>query len=136
MLTALLVAVALQASGADAAVFSSHVRGERLDFAVPRSVLQQTPAWSDADLSPPLPPRRAIQIAARQLRELMPDPERWRLSRISMRPIAGGERWLYIVEYDEPPPGPTGGITSSLGLVVLMDGSTVNPKRSLWPVKG
>jgi hypothetical protein len=134
MLTAILFAVTLQTAGSDvAAGFSSYIRGERWDFNVTREALQQTPSWPEAEPSPPLPPRRAIQVAAEQLEALVTNPERWRFSSVSLRPVGEDGSWVYVVEFAEPPPRPDGGIHSSLRLVVLMNGSSVTPARRLWP---
>jgi hypothetical protein len=134
MLYVLLVAIGLQAGGSDvAAVFSSYIRGERWDFNVTRDSLQETAPWPEPELSPPLPPGRAIQIAAEQLKSLVADAKHWRVNSVSLRPVGNEGHWVYVVEFEEPPPRPDGGIHSALGLVVLMNGNVITAIRRPWP---
>ena len=135
MLAAVVLLAVLQAAdGTDvAASFSGYVRGERWDFKVTRTMLAQAPAWEDAELSPPLTPRRAVAIAAAQLAELLPDSSKWGLRRVSLQQLLGGTRWVYVIEYGGPPPTPVGGMTmENVPIVVLMNGTTVVPTRSPW----
>lgn len=134
MLLLILLMGALQTGDQDyAGGFSSYVRGERWDFNVTRAALAEAPSWLETEVAPPLPPRRAIQVATEQLQELLTDAERWRLSSVTLRPIGNDGNWLYVVAFAEPPPRPDGGIRSSLRLIVLMNGSTVTPARRPWP---
>jgi len=122
------------AAGTDnVATFSSYVRAERWDFVITRETLNQTPLWAEAEDVPPLPVRRAMSIAARQLAGLVSDAERWRFAEVSLRPIGEPRHWVYVVDYSEPPPSPEGGLTSRLALLVLMDGTAVAPSRTPWP---
>ena len=136
MLAAFVVLAVLQVADGNeaAAAFSGYVRSARWDFRITRTMLAQAPAWEETELSPPLPARRAIAIAATQLAELLPDAAQWRLTSVSLRQIGGGNRWVYVIEYVGPPPRPEGGITSEkMPIVVLMNGATVVPTRSPWP---
>jgi hypothetical protein len=129
----LLIVVALQTADSDVATFSSYIRGERWDFNISLDALNETAPWPDPELSPPLPPRRAIQIAAEHFRQLITDAERWHLKSVSLRPVWDQEHWVYLVEFEEPPPRGDGGIHSSLTFVVLMNGNSIMPTRSAWP---
>jgi hypothetical protein len=134
MVATLILAILFQTSSTDnVAGFSSYVRSERWDFAIARATLSQTPVWDEADASPPLPVRRAMSIAAKQLAGLVPDADRWRFEAVSLRQIGGAGHWVYIVDYNEPPPSSVGGLTSRLSLVVLMDGTPIVPTRKPWP---
>jgi hypothetical protein len=134
MITALVLAAFVQTGGAEVvAQFSSYFRAERWDFAITYSTLERTPAWDESASAPSLSPRQALEIAGRQLTELVADSERWRVKSISLRPVGSKNYWVYLIEFGEPPPRSDGGITSSLGLVVLMDGNAIVPIRSRWP---
>ena len=136
MLAAVVLLAVLQtADGTDvAASFSGYARGERWEFKITRTMLAAAPAWEETELSPPLPPRRAIAIAASQLAELLPDSSRWRFNSVSLHQIGGGNRLVYVVEYGGPPPRPVGGMTMErMPIIVLMSGATVVPVRSPWP---
>ena len=120
MLATIILAAVIQTGGTEnVAKFSSYVRSERWEFVVARATLNQTPVWEEADDEPPLPVRRAMSIAARQLAGLVSDADRWRFEAVSLRPIGGARHWVYIVDYNEPSPTQEGGLTSRLSLVVL-----------------
>ena len=130
MLLLLFVAVC-QTPAPRVAQFSSYVRGERWDFDVTRTDLDSAPVWKDTDSAPPLPPRDAIAAAKKRLTELVPDSEQWRVNQVALRPLSGG--WLYVVEYEPPPPTPLGGLTTPVSLVVLLDGRAITPTKTPWP---
>ena|SRR5437870_1915304 len=94
MITALVLAAFVQTSGAEVvAQFSSYFRAERWDFAITYSTLERTPAWDESASAPSLSPRQALDIAGRQLTELVSDSERWRVKSISLRPVGSKNRW-------------------------------------------
>jgi hypothetical protein len=105
----------------------------RWDSKLTRAMVDQAPAWQEADQWPPLSPRRAIELAWQQLGTLVDDRERWRFSSISLKQVGPQRTWVYIVEISEPPPRPDGGIHSSIELIVLLDGTTIAPLKRPWP---
>jgi hypothetical protein len=120
--------IALQMGSADVTgQWSSYVLGQRWDFTVLRRDLERTPLWADSDETPPLAPRRAIAVARSELERLVPAADAWRLSNVQLRPVHGPGRWIYLVGFDEPAPGPMGGIGQTLEIVVLMNGVAVQP---------
>jgi hypothetical protein len=121
-----------QTPAARVAQFSSYIRGERWDFDVTRADIEGAPAWKDADSAPPLSPRNAIAGATKRLSGLVPDWTQWTLNRVALQTLGAG-RWLYLVEYQPPPPTPMGGITASVSFVVLLDGRAIIPTRTPWP---
>jgi len=134
VLFAIFVASAIQKPGtSNAASFSSYFRGDRWDFNVTHEALEQSPSWPEEVAEPPLAPRHAARIARQQLEGLVTDSERWRLHTVSLMPVGSDGKWIYVVEFDEPPPRPEGGLHSSIRLVVLMNGFTVSPSRRPWP---
>jgi len=135
VLTLILLSLALQAPEPAAASFTSHTRGVRWDFRLTQARLDQSPAWPEGDAWPPLSPKSAIDAAWQQLRTLVDDTERWRFESVSLKQVGSKATWLYVVEIAEPPPRADGGIHSSIRLIVLLDGTTVEPVRSPWPLR-
>jgi hypothetical protein len=138
----LLFMASLQVSSGDAigrgaiGQWSSYVLGQRWDFTVQRADLERTPPWLESDENPPLSPRRAIASASTLLGRLIPAANAWRFSAVLLQPVGGADRWVYLVGFSEPPPGPLGGIgPMPLQFVVLMNGVAVEPTRSPWPVR-
>jgi hypothetical protein len=132
----LVLLVMLQVSGNEMiGQWSSYVLGQRWDFSVSRNDAEQSPRWSVFLDDPPLSPRQAVQVAKVELNELVPDAGAWRLNAVRMVPLGVPDGWIYVVEFGEPPPRPDGGITSSMGIVVLMNGHAVLPTHSPWPEK-
>ena len=68
---------------------------------------------------------------------LVGDKEGWQLRSVSLKQVGPQRTWIYVVDIAEPPPRPDGGVHSSIGLIVLMDGTTVTPLRTMmqppWP---
>jgi len=115
------------------ASFSSYIDDQRFEFSISPSALSASPSWSDSEPFPPLSPRTAIAAAWEQLKVLGKNPEGWRMNNVSLVPIGPEGKWLYLVELEEPPPRPDGGIHTSMRIVVLMDGKTVSPSVTPWP---
>ena len=113
--------------------FSSYIDHQRYEFSVSQSALSDSPSWSDTEAFPPLSPRTAIAAAWEQLKALGKNPNGWRMNNISLAPIGQEGKWVYLVELEEPPPRPDGGIHGSMKIVVLMDGKTVSPSVTPWP---
>lgn len=111
---------------------SSYFDDKRFDFEFSCDDLRSGPAWLDENDNPPLAPREALRIARVQLSALMQNSERWRLSKVVLRPACTEHHWFYVVAFSPPPPRPDEGITSAFELVVLMNGQTIEPKVSPW----
>jgi hypothetical protein len=139
VLTLILLSLSLQgpAEAGIAASWSSHTRGVRWDFNLTRETLARSPTWPDSDPWPPLSPRRAIELAWAQLGTLVGDKEGWQLRSVSLKQVGPQRTWIYVVDIAEPPPRPDGGVHSSIGMIVLMDGTTVAPipARQPWPAR-
>jgi hypothetical protein len=137
MLLAILAVLALQQVGQNGIVWieSSYLPGERLDFAISRSDLENSPKWFELRDDPPLAPRQAVHVAEVRLATLVPDSNAWRLASVSMRPSLVTDAWVYVIQFDAPPAGPLGGsqLSQSLRIVVLMNGVAIEPHRRAWP---
>jgi hypothetical protein len=119
--------VALAAAQAET-TFTVEYNGKKYEFHITDEDLQKTPAWPPSEDNPPLPPRRAIDIATQQIATLLPDGKDWRLFEVTLRPI--GDRWVYLVQFLEPLRGDGNGqqLSSGFLLVVLMNGEAVVPR--------
>lgn len=112
------------------AEFSSYRGDKRYDFRITHGQLARTPEWSEGQPDPPLPARRAQSIAAAYLRELFADADEWRHGSIALVPL--NERWVYTVEFIEPPANCADCMSTPFRVVVLMDGTVVSASVSQW----
>ena len=106
----------------------SYREGRRYESKVTNETLEGSPVWADGQENPPLPARRAVEIASAQLSKIVPDGSKWGLQRILLQPV--GSKWVYVVEFLEPPPAdnlPPDGRRDTLSVVVLMSGEAVEP---------
>ena len=110
--------------------FTVEYGGKKYEFHVSEQDLQKTPAWPAGQENPPLSPRRAIDIASKQLATMVPNGKDWRLYEVTLRPI--DDRWIYLVQFLEPLRGNTVAQQTSAGfqIVVLMNGVAVVPRVS------
>ena len=113
--------------------YSSYVDGKRWDFIVSRQDIENSPRWREVDVSPPLPPRVAIQSARFLLWQLIKDARTWRLASVKLQPIYRPGDWIYLVEFAPPPPRTHGGLINTMTVVVLMNGRAIVPVSSKWP---
>jgi hypothetical protein len=92
-------------------------------------LLEGSPAWPEEQDNPPLPPRRAVEIALGHLQKLFSNAEKWRKGEIRLYPVR--EKWVYIIELIGPPledPKSMSGINPHFAVIVLMSGEPVEPK--------
>ena len=110
--------------------FTVEYSGKKYEFHIANQDLQKTPAWPATQENPPLSPRRAIDIASKQLAALLPNGKDWRLYSITLRPM--DDRWIYLVDFLEPLRGDNTvqQVSSSFQIVVLMNGVAITPKVS------
>jgi hypothetical protein len=119
-------AAALHADVFSSYMLSSYTVGKRFDFEVTGERVLKTPAWkADAD-APPLPPRKADQLATAKFRQLIPDAKNWKRERIALEDAGDGLHWIYIVEFRQS--GTFNGVPPFLKVIVLMDGTVVEPR--------
>ena len=100
--------------------------GKTFYFEVTGEGLLKTPIWkADAD-SPPLAPRKADQLATEKFRQLISDAAEWKRERITLEDAGDGLHCIYIVRFTYA--GISAGLPPFLDVVVLMDGTVVEPK--------
>ena len=132
-----IVILTLVAAAADARELFEHysvygrANGRSYTFTAAKSALAKTPVWDPQSEHPPLPPRRAEQIARRQLRQFVPNGNDWLLQGVTLSPVGDDLHWVYTVTFMAPLPegvAQTGG--DEMQLLVLLDGSVVKPEIS------
>lgn len=109
--------------------FTVEYNGKKYEFHIADQDLEKTPAWPANQENPPLSPRRAIDIATKQLASILPNGKDWRLYEVTLRPV--GDRWVYLVQFLEPLRGDANNgrqLSSGFQLVVLMNGTAVSPR--------
>lgn len=104
----------------------SYAEGKKFDFEVTREQLMKAPVWKLQDDSPPLSPRKAEKAATTKFRKLLKDSKGWERDRISLEDMGDGVHWIYVIEFSHH--GNYDGLPPSLKIIVLMDGTIIEPK--------
>lgn len=103
---------------------------------VTQEALQTSPCWADGEENPPLSARRAIVLATAKKDKLVSDSAdwKWHLESASLHQVEEG-RWVWLVHFEAYPPsfGGIAGAPPFLNLVVLMDGTIIEPKPASRP---
>jgi len=84
---------------------SGHMNQKHYEFKVSEADILRTPVWSrDADF-PPLPARKAQDIARRKMEELLgTDKEPWVLRETTIADMGDDMHFVYVIQF-EPAPG-------------------------------
>jgi hypothetical protein len=106
--------------------------GKQFSFSVVDTIVNATPAWTRDVPCPPLDPRRAIEIATKQLHELVKEPAKWYLHDISLQDFGDHLHWVYIAMFERQYPADMSVFGADyFQIPVLMSGATLNPKVQL-----
>jgi hypothetical protein len=97
-----LCSVSLTGMAQAQATYSNYHSGNRFDFEINAERLSKSPVWSEDQEWPPLTARAALKIAKAQLHRLFDDADRWTNRGLHMARL--GDHWVYLVEFNEPPP--------------------------------
>jgi hypothetical protein len=110
--------------------FTVEYSSTKYEFHITDQDLQAGPTWAANQENPPLSPKRAIDIASKELATLLPNGKDWRLYEVTLRPI--DDHWVYLVQFLEPLRSNAGGqqLSSGFEIVVLMNGTAVMPRIS------
>jgi hypothetical protein len=100
--------------------------GKAFYFHVHDAVVKTTPVWKPDATCPPLEPRRAIEIATKQLHQLVKEPARWYFHEISLVDFGDHVHWVYIVSFYREYPEAV--FMDNFQIPVLMNGAIVKPK--------
>jgi hypothetical protein len=132
---AFLLAWALLLFGATAGhgqgcTYYSYVLDKTYVVEVTDKALRATPSWDADKENPPLPARKALQLANRKKDQLVKDTTdfTWALESASLIADRDG-KWYWLVHYTaRVRQGGFSGIRPFLLLAVLMDGTVVEPR--------
>lgn len=111
-----------------AQTYSSYAFSKQYKVEITRENLNASPEWKENEENPPLSARKAIVIATKLKDKLVKDSVefKWKLQRASLTP-AVNDKWYWLVHFDAEFQGGSSGIPNHLRLVVLMDGTAVEP---------
>lgn len=112
-------------------VVDSFVLGRRFSVTITQRLLDKSSVWNDAVEPPPLAVGKATKLAEAMREELLKDTKdlKWNLHSVALCQ-AGERRWYWLITYEG---FFLGGISASpprLQLVVLMDGTVLEPRVS------
>ncbi len=107
---------------------TSHVFSTQYVIEIKDKDLMASPDWSANDENPPLSARKAISIATKLKGKLIKDTDdiKWTIGQASLVP-AKDSKWYWLIYFDPVPQRPFSGNIQSLRLVVLMDGTAIEP---------
>jgi len=111
--------------------YGSTVAGKQYLVTVTQRALEKAPVWKDDAENPPLSARKAIRLADQLKSKLADDTDKWKWDRetASLVEWVPG-RWYWLVSYEgRPTDGIASGNMPRVQLVVLMDGTVVEPKE-------
>jgi|SRR5437016_14326055 hypothetical protein len=111
--------------------YSAVSQADRKQFAsrVTDEALAKAPIWSADAGAPPLAPRRAQEIAFKQLSQSVEDPKQWDLHEIGLVDTGDHLHWIYVVHYTRHYPEDMAVFGGEyFDIVVLMDGTSVKPE--------
>jgi hypothetical protein len=107
---------------------SGKADGKQFEFPLTADVVKATPAWTPNSPCPPVEPRRAIEIATKQLHELVKEPAKWYFLQLNLVEFSG-DHWAYIVIFDRHYPEDVAVFGADFFQIpVLMSGATLKPK--------
>jgi hypothetical protein len=108
---------------------SGKADGKQFSFTVTDTAVKGATAWTRDASCPPLEPRRAIEIATKQLHELVKEPAKWYFHEISLVDFGDHLHWVYIAMFDRRYPADMAVFGADYFLIpVLMSGATLKPK--------
>jgi hypothetical protein len=114
----------------------SHFKEKSYDFRLSKAAIERAPKWEKTADYPPLSPRKALQIALAQAKELRPEVTNWNTDDIKLEQIGSStsnypstEKWIFLVTLQDYS-GPIAGVPWQLKIPIYMDGSTIKPTIS------
>ena len=126
IITLFLFATALHAGVFTNYEVNSYAAGKKFVSTVTGERVLKTPVWRvDAD-SPPLAPRKAEHLATAKFQQLISDTKDWKLQGITLEDAGDGLHWVYVIQFTQA--GTWSGPAPFLKVIVLMDGTVVEPK--------
>jgi hypothetical protein len=116
---------------ADEQIFSSDL-WRTFVVTITGDAIRRSPRWRPSEANPPLAARKAISLAEPKRSKLVKDKPghdglTWSLYSVDLVP-RDDDRWYWLITYVGWPNGGIAGFPSDLQLVVLMDGTVVEPE--------
>jgi hypothetical protein len=116
--------------------YVSYAFGKRYRIEITDEMLAKSPTWNDEVDNPPVSPGKAIRLANALKSRLVKDSKhyKWRLISATLdndwsSGSAPGRKWWWTIRYEaHVRVGGSSGIPSHLELVVLMDGTVIEPR--------
>ena len=107
---------------------SGKADGKQFEFPLSAEAVKATPVWTADSPCPPVEPRRAIEIATKQLHDLVKEPAKWYFVQLNLVAFSG-DHWAYIVVFDRQYPNDVAVFGGDFfEIPVLMSGATLKPK--------
>ena len=124
----LICSICVRAQVVEIHEYESHAEGKKYNYEVFREQLLKTPAWHIDDDRPPLSPRAAERAAKKEFEKRIKDTTHWTEDRIILVDMGDKIHWIYLVQYRRFAERVED--AQLLRIVVLMDGTVVEPKIS------
>jgi hypothetical protein len=114
--------------------FTDYGLEDRFETTITDEILARAPAWPPADANPPVSARNALAIANRVRQTRLVDKNNWKwgLQSVSLLPLDGkSNKWCWSILFSAfPEEGGMSGTPPEFTVIVLMDGTTIEPERS------
>lgn len=108
---------------------SGKADGKQFFFKVTDTDVKNAPPWALDAPNPPLSPRRAQEIARKQLDGFVREPSKWYFHEVTLVDFGDHIHWLYVVRFErEYPPDMAVYGADHFEIPVLMNGSIFQPK--------
>ena len=105
------------------------VDGKTFDYTVSRDDVIGTPIWPQKDEHPPLSPRRAQEIARKELGKLVKNIDEWSLRGIVLFDMGDHLHWIFKIHFDRTYPADVAVFGADyFDMPVLMDGKVIPPR--------
>ncbi len=103
--------------------------GKQYVVTITQRALDESPGWDDKAENPPLSAKKALKLATDMKNSLVKDSDKlkWQLESLSLKPLPDG-KWYWLANYEARNQGHIEGRPESLRLVVLMDGTAIQPE--------
>jgi hypothetical protein len=112
--------------------YYSYAFGKKYTSRITEEMLRKAPQWLEKSDNPPLSPRKALQSADALSNKLIGKKADYRryLEGVCLKPM--GDGWVWIVRFEWLPEGASTGVPDDLIIVVLMNGTTIQPEVRDW----
>ena len=121
--------------------YFSFANGTSFNYRVTVKRMQAVPSWKDDAEHPPLSARRAIQLASdfRRRMVIAQKDHEWKFESAKLLPVdVEANQWVWVIRFEEWPNDSrfdnglgAGGMMGEFEVVVLMDGTVVQPETTV-----